>query len=185
MQLKALSAENFDLFESIFTPGGSGCYCAVWRTYDETWEQRCKDRSLPNLSYAKSAVIGGAHWGFLAFDENGFAGWTASGPKTEFPLLQTKLASRTTPFSPEIWSIGCIAFKETGNNESKAAKIIKAVADTAREANAEFLEAYPTDPWDKPRSYRGSLVQFMNLGFEEFSSEQDGESRILCMRLKL
>jgi hypothetical protein len=185
MRLEALNAQNFEVFQSIFTPGGSHCYCAVWRAFDQTWEQRCKDPSLPNLSFAKEAVLRGTHWGFLAFDEQSFAGWTASGPKTEFPLLRTKLGSRLSPFSSDIWSIGCIAFREGENNEAKSEKIIRAVASKAKAAGAEFLEAYPTNPWDKPRGYRGSLVQYLKLGFEEFSSDLDGDSKILCMRLKL
>lgn len=185
IRLEALEPKNFSLFESIFTPGGSGCYCAVWRNHDLTWEQRCKDPSIPNLTLAKNAVAQGVHWGFLAFDENRFAGWTASGAKTEFPLLRTKLGSRTTPFSPEIWSIGCIAFKEIGNNEAKSEQMIRAISIKGKEAGAKVLEAYPTDPWDQPRAYRGSFAQYKKLGFEEYSSEQDGESRVLCMRLNL
>lgn len=96
--------------------------------YNHAWEQRRKDPSLPNLSFAKNAVAHRVHWGFLAFDENGFAGWTAPGPKTQFPLLKTKLGSRTTPFSSEIWSIGCIAFKEIGNHETKSEQMIRAVS---------------------------------------------------------
>jgi hypothetical protein len=185
MELRALNASNFKAFASLFTADGSGCYCAVWRTYDETWEQRCNDRAHPNRELANRLVNDGSHWGFLAFDGGTLMGWTASGPKTEFPLLKTKLGSRMTPFESSIWSVGCIAFKKAKDSELNSSQMIAAVARKAMAAGAEFLEAYPTDPWDQARGYRGSYLQYLQLGFREHSSEEDDASRVVCMRLKL
>ena len=39
--------------------------------------------------------------------------WTGSGPKTAFPLLKTKLASRLSDFSEKIWTVGCMAVSAT------------------------------------------------------------------------
>ena len=47
------------------------------------------------------------------------------------------------------------------------------------------MEAYPTRPWDEPRSFRGSEATYRALGFEVVGSEKDGASEILLMRLVL
>jgi hypothetical protein len=185
MTLQSLNSKNFGIFADLFTPGGSGCYCAVWRAFDASWEQRCKDRTHPNRDIARKYVSEGTHWGFLAFNGPDLVGWTASGPKIEFPLLESKLGSRLSPFISSIWSIGCIAVKNPLQKHDATVNIVKAVAKQAHAAGAEFLEAYPTDPWDVARSYRGSLKIYEALGFKEFSADVDGDSRILCMRLGL
>ena len=63
--------------------------------------------------------------------------------------------------------------------------IIRSVIEAAREVAAPAIEAYPTDPWDEPRSYRGALSTYRALGFREIDREPDGDSAILLMELEL
>lgn len=143
------------------------------------------DPSLPNLKLAKDFVEKQIHLGYLVFDNDNFIGWTASGPKTEFPLLRTKLASRLTDFKSNIWSIGCLSMKNCKEEEGAFLQVIDLVIQQARLSGVEYLEAYPVDPWDKHRSYRGNKDWYRQLGFKQFGSEEDGVSKIICMRLKL
>lgn len=185
MRLEKLNNKNFDIFKDLL--GGSefgGCYCAVWRSFDDTWVKRCQDPSAPNLEISKKFVLSGKHLGFLVYENESLVGWTGSGPKTEYPLLKTKLGSRLTPFDSEIWSIGCIAIQSSFRGQSKSLEIIKAVIEEAKRNHAKFVEAYPVKPWDEARSYRGSFSQYQGLGFEECGSEKDGESEVLCLRYK-
>jgi hypothetical protein len=186
MKLKPLNLSNFKEFSNLLSGEEfGGCFCAVWRSYDDTWSSRCNDKAKPNLEITKENVKQGHHTGFLVYEESELIGWTGSGPKTQFPILETKLASRLTPFSADIWCIGCIAIKESYRGKSKSNKIFQAVINLAKSQNAKFVESYPTDPWDEPRSYRGSLKQFTKLGFERFGDEQDENSRVVCLRLKI
>ena len=186
MQLKELNRTNFDSFSKLLSGSEfGGCFCAVWRSFDETWSKRCQDSSKPNLSLSKSFVENGFHLGYLVLENEELIGWTGSGPKTEFPLLETKLASRLTPFTSNIWSLGCIAVKQSSRGKSKSEEIILATIKKAKEHDALWIEAYPIDPWDEPRSYRGSIKQFERLGLERYGAEIDGDSKVVCMRMKL
>lgn len=186
MHLEVLNLENFDSFSALLSGiEFGGCYCAVWRSYDQTWVQRCKDQSHPNLNLTRSFIEQDLHIGFLVYENNELIGWTGSGEKTNSPILKEKLGSRLTPFTSNIWSIGCIAIKENYRGKSKSKLIIKAVITKAKEAGAKYIEAYPIEPWEESRSYRGSRKNYVELGFEEFAHENDGNSKIVCMRLKL
>ncbi len=186
MRLESLSLKNFDSFSTLLSRTEfGGCYCAVWRSYDQTWIQRCKDPSRPNLKLTRDFFDQGLHMGFLVYENDELIGWTGSGVKTDFPILKEKLASRLTPFTSHIWSIGCIAIKENHRGKSKSKQIIEAVIMKAKEVKAEYIEAYPIEPWEESRSYRGSKKNYLNLGFEEFAYENDGSSKVLSMRLKL
>ncbi len=186
MQLEPLTTKNFELFESLFSGKDSGgCYCAVWRSFDDTWVSRCNSADKQNLEITRKNVEQGLHIGYLVFEKEELIGWTGSGPKTEFPILETKLGSRLTPFSPSIWSIGCFSIKQAFRGKSKSTQVVKSLIEAAKINEAEYIEAYPTDPWDEPRSYRGSLRLFEKMGFVRFGDEADENSKIVCMRLKL
>ena len=58
---------------------------------------------------------------------------------------------------------------------------MRAVIARAGETGATRIEAYPTDPWDEPRSYRGALPLYRRLGFEEEARESDGTAEIVLM----
>ncbi|MBT3982378.1 MAG: hypothetical protein HOE90_13550 [Bacteriovoracaceae bacterium] len=184
--LNPLNTKKFEEFSALLSGSEfGGCFCAVWRSLDDTWSARCSSEAKPNLEITRKNVDGGLHTGFLVYEDSDLIGWTGSGPKTEFPILETKLGSRLTEFSSDIWSMGCIAVKESSRGKSKSNKIIQAVINLAKLDGAKYVESYPTDPWDEARSYRGSLSQFTKLGFERFGDENDKNSKITCMRLKL
>ena len=187
INLKPLDVLNFETF-AMFLGGCEfgGCYCAVWASHDETWVSRCSDPARPNLEITRNLVNAGSHVGFLAYDgRDELVGWTGSGPKDGFPFLALKLASRLTPSSRNSWSIGCLAVKATARGNKVAEKIAAAVVAKAKVSGATVIEAYPTRPWDEPRSFRGSWTMYQRLGFEIAASERDEESDILLMRLAL
>ncbi|MBI5139039.1 hypothetical protein HZA26_00280 [Candidatus Nomurabacteria bacterium] len=83
-------------------------------------------------------------------------GWTGSGPKTDFPFLKEKLGSRLSAFSKTIWSIGCLAIKESFRGKGLSDLIIKAIIQEAIVARATEIEAYPVRPFHEPRIFQGS-----------------------------
>ena len=186
LRLEPLSMTNLPEFKELLGSNEfGGCFCAVWTSYDETWEKRCGDKSLPNFNITAKNTANGQHIGFLVYQNEEIVGWTGSGPKTAFPLLKEKLGSRLSSFESNKWSLGCIAIKNQYRSKGLAEKIINSVINKACENGAILLEAYPTRPWHEPRSYRGSFKMFERLGFIEKISEPDGDFEILLMEYKI
>lgn len=186
IRLKALTTSNLDVFRDLL--GSSefgGCFCAVWTGFDETWEARCSDKEQPNFLITKKNVESGKHAGYLVYRGNELVGWTGSGPKTAFPFLKEKLGSRLSEFSEKIWSVGCLAVKESCRGRGLSELIVQAVAVEALKHHAHYLEAYPTRPFHEPRIFRGTHQLYCKLGFAESAVEKDGDFEIVLMRLAL
>lgn len=66
-----------------------------------------------------------------------------------------------------------------------SAVVINAITDLARERGATAIEAYPTDPWDEARVFRGNLTTYQRLGFKCIASEPDGSTAIVVMSKSL
>lgn len=184
--LQPLTFDNLNDFGALLGSSDfGGCFCAVWTSYDATWLQRCGDPTQPNFAITKQDLESGRKPGFLVFADNRLAGWTGSGPKTEFPLLSTKLASRLSPSLASIWAIGCLAIAAPFRGAGASDHIVNAVIAQARTAGADIIEAYPTALWDEARSYRGAYTMYRRLGFSDHGRESDGGSEIALMQLDL
>lgn len=186
LSLQSLTADKLDVFKELL--GSSefgGCFCAVWTSYGDDWIDRCKDKSQPNFLVTKRNVEAGKHVGFLVYDGSDLIGWTGSGPKTDFPFLKTKLGSRLSSFSTEIWSVGCLAVKEAYRGKGIANLVVKAVAEEAQRKGAVALEAYPTRPFHEPRVFRGTYQMYKRLGFNDVVAEKDEDYEIVLMNLPL
>jgi GNAT superfamily N-acetyltransferase len=111
--------------------------------------------------------------------------WTGSGPKGEFPLLATKLASRPTPSDGATWAVGCLAVRAAHRGRGLADEVVAAVIEEARRAGASAVEAYPVRPFHEPRVYRGTEGLYRRAGFVQAGVEKDGAHEVLLMRLSL
>ncbi|MCB9026007.1 MAG: GNAT family N-acetyltransferase [Bdellovibrionaceae bacterium] len=182
VHLKALTQTDLGEFKSLL--GSSefgGCFCAVWSSYDNAWESRCKDASQPNFEITKRNVLEGQHVGYLVYQGDTLIGWTGSGPKSSFPFLKTKLGSRLSESPETTWSIGCLAIREKVRGKGLSDKIVLAVIEEAQKNGAKTIEAYPTCPWDEPRAFRGSQRLYERIGFKVVGIDKDEESEILLM----
>jgi GNAT superfamily N-acetyltransferase len=147
VEIRHLTPEKLDVFKDLLgSKDFGGCFCAVWTSYSDDWVRRCKDQTQPNFLITKRNVEEGRHVGVLVYRGTDLVGWTGSGPKTDFPFLKTKLGSRLSIFSSEIWSVGCLAIADSYRGNGLADFIIQAVAEEARAKGATHLEAYPTRP---------------------------------------
>lgn len=186
LELRPLTVSRLDEFKVLL--GGSefgGCFCAVWTTYDETWTARCSDKDQPNFLVTKKNVELGRHVGFMVYQGNDLVGWTGSGAKTQFPQLKTKLGSRLSNFSADVWSVGCLAISEKYRDKGLADRIVGALISEAKAKGARLLEAYPVRPAHEPRAFRGSYQMYRRLGFSEVGAEADGDHEIVLMNLEL
>ncbi len=186
VKLEKLCAANLAIFKDLLgrTEFG-GCFCAVWTSHDETWGERCADPSHPNFKITESRVRAGHEVGYLVFLGSDLIGWTGSGPKSHFPLLEKKLGSRLSPSGDGVWAIGCIALKEGFRGRGFSDRIVEAVIGEARKSGGKVIEAYPTRPWDESRSFRGSEAVYLRIGFKEICKEPDGGSEIILMQYDL
>ena len=181
--LKLLDHSDLPKFRGLLGSSDfGGCFCAVWTSHDETWEKRCGDATQPNFLVTSKDLAQGRHVGYLVYLGDQLVGWTGSGPKTSFPLMKTKLGSRLSEFSTDIWSIGCLAVSSKFRGKNIAEKIISAVLGEAKSKGAKAVEAYPVRPFHEPRMYRGNYKLFEKLGFGEAGIEKDGDFEILLMR---
>ncbi len=199
LTLEALGRDRFEAFADLLgREDFGGCFCAVWTAFGDDWGARCADPARPNLAETRRRVEAGDHVGFLVRDAGaptkGADGqlvasepiaWTGSGPRSAFPLLESRKGARLSPQADDVWCIGCIAIRADRRGGGLSARIVEAVIDEARRAGARAVEAYPTRPWDEPRSYRGALSTFERAGFQVIGSEPDGESEVLLLRRSL
>jgi len=186
VQLEPLRPDRLDAFGELL--GGQefgGCFCAVWTSHDDHWAARCQDPARPNFAITASRVRAGHEVGFLVLQGAQLVGWTGTGPKANFPFLMKKLASRLSPPDETVWAIGCIAIRQGFRGRGLSSQIVDAIITLSRQRGARLLEAYPTRPWDEPRSYRGSEAVFRRAGFQEIAKEHDGESEVLLMQRHL
>ena len=182
VRLQALQPTQLDEFKSLLGSSDfGGCFCAVWSAHGPDWGARCADPAAPNFAHTAGRVRGGLHAGYLAYVDERLVGWTGTGPKTSFPLLESKLASRISPFVGQTWSIGCIAVAAEFRGRRLSDEIIAAVLDLARKAGAGRIEAYPVRPFDEPRIYRGTEELYRRHGFVEEALEPDGDFQVLLM----
>ncbi len=183
LRLVPLTKARLEPFRDLL--GGSdfgGCFCAVWTHFDERWQERCADPAQPNYEATASTLAEGRRPGYLAYRGDELLAWTGAGPKTEFPLLATRRGSRRTRFVDGIWAIGCIAVAGRARGAGLSERIIGATLDLAHGLGFREVEAYPTDPFHEPRSYRGCATTYLRLGFREVARERDGPVDALVVR---
>jgi GNAT superfamily N-acetyltransferase len=184
--LEPLAPRRLDEFAALLGGGEfGGCFCAVWTSFGDDWAARCADPARPNLAATARDLAAGRRVGYFVRDGGEVVAWTGSGPKTEFPLLATKLGSRLTPSVATTWSVGCLAVREAHRGRRLGAAIVEAVVDEARRAGAACVEAYPVRPFHEPRVYRGTVGVYERAGFAEAGAEKDGEHEIVLMRRAL
>ena len=186
LRLQPLTPARLDAFRALLGgPDFGGCFCAVWTAFGPDWGARCRDPDQPNYGETARRITAGEHVGYLVEEHGELVAWTGAGPKPGFPALADRLGARLTPLDPAVWSVGCLALSAAWRGQGNAAQVVAAVIQRARAEGATAVEAYPTLPWDEPRSYRGAHSTFARLGFEEVGREADGASAILLMRLEL
>lgn len=147
--------------------------------------KRCKDPTQPNFIVTKRNIEEGKHVGYFVYQGDDLVGWTGSGRKSSFPLLNTKLGSRLSESPETTWSIGCLSVLEKFRGKGISDRVVTAIIEEARKDKAKILEAYPTRPWHEPRSYRGGHQLYERMGFKEKTNERDDEFEILLMQFSL
>jgi GNAT superfamily N-acetyltransferase len=160
-----------------------GCFCAVWTSHDETWEDRCQNRKSENLELTRSRVRRREHVGYLVSREldGAIVGWTGSGPKTGFTRLKAWPGTRMGPQDDSVWVVGCLAIGFAYRGLGYSQQIVELLEAEAKAAGAAALEAYPADPVDDADAWRGSRKLFESVGFKVEGEETVGGKKFLRM----
>ena len=183
VHLVRLTPELLTAFRIFHQEVGGGCFCAVWNSYDDSWQERCNtDAGASNLEHITKDVRAGRRCGFFLFQEGRVVAWTASGPKSDFPYLSQKLGSRLTSSDTTRWSIGCMTVHPSMRGQGLQDILLDCVCEHARANGAADIEGYPVVPSDKQRAYRGSARLFIRHGFQKVASEFDDEDEFPVMR---
>lgn len=186
VHLVPLTPELISTFRKFHCDVGGGCFCAVWSSFDQNWQERCaKDAGFANFEHTAEAVRSGERPGFFLFKEGQPVAWTATGLKQQFPYLSTKYGSRLTIAEETRWSIGCLTVHPKMRGQGLLNVLIKCILQKARASGAKDIEAYPVVPGNAERAYRGSVQLFTRHGFQKVTSERLGDEEFTVMRLVL
>jgi GNAT superfamily N-acetyltransferase len=149
-----------NLFEKRWPVGQ--CWCMYWRIGNE---YRKRPSNLNKEAFYE-VVRSGPPPGLLAFDNDLVVGWCQLTPRDSLPWLdRTWRLKRIDDLL--IWSISCFYVRKGYCKQGITSALIGAALQTARDAGAPALEAYPLDAKLTPSaSGTGYLSTFLRAGFK-------------------
>jgi ribosomal protein S18 acetylase RimI-like enzyme len=137
LRFEPLTDANLGVYRALLGSSDfGGCFCAVWTSHGPDWESRCGDPAQPNYAITERDVLDGRRAGYLVYEGDALVGWTGSGPKPGFPLLASRLGSRLTRSTADIWSIGCIALAAAHRARGLSDRVVDACVELARSRGA-------------------------------------------------
>ena len=159
-----LTHENWPALEDLFCTRGpvSRCWCMYWRI-GSIYRKR---PSSENKAAFFELVKQGPPPGLLAFDGDLAVGWCQLTPRDDLPWLDRTWRLKRVDDLP-VWSISCFYIRIGYRRQGVTAELITAALETAKQAGAPAVEAYPLDASLTPSaSGTGYLSTFRRAGFE-------------------
>ncbi len=151
-------------FEALFDERWpvSQCWCMYWRIGSAY-------RKRPNSANKEAfheVVQNSPPPGLLAFDGDLPVGWSQVTPRAALPWLDHTWRLKRVDDLP-VWSLSCFYVRKGYRRRGVTSCLIAAALETARQAGAPALEAYPLDAELTPSaSGTGYLSTFQRAGFE-------------------
>ncbi len=148
-----------------------GCWCMWWRRprAGKLWEEK---RGRPNRDAMRRLVKNRKASGILAYDGATPVGWTAFGPRADFPRVdRTKAFQRDD--TEGVWCINCFFIARAYRSQGVARGLVAAAVDAMRALGVQCIEAYPVTTThagkrvQSPFAYTGPIAIFEELGFQE------------------
>jgi GNAT superfamily N-acetyltransferase len=178
LEIRPLRPTDWPFIEELFGPNGAcgGCWCMYWRV-PTTRDFRALKGPAARKAFHDLVTSGRAH-GLLAFEEGRPVGWCALGPRSDFPLTETK-RSYVPPDDAAVYSANCFFIRKDRRSKGIAGKLLAAAVDEARAASAPALEGYPSVPKAGTQQaaaflYKGTLSMFTRAGFRVVSRRYPG-----------
>lgn len=161
--VRQLTPELWSAFEDLFTTTGAvgRCWCMYWRV-GPSYRDRAPEA---NKEEFHGIVDDGVPPGLLAFDGELAVGWCQLTPREALPALDRTPRLRRVDDTP-VWAISCFYIRKAYRRQGVTSALITAALETAQQAGAVAVEAYPLDADLTPSSsHTGYASMFERAGF--------------------
>jgi GNAT superfamily N-acetyltransferase len=163
---------------ALLSTNGFGCFCRYWHFPGDhrEWLARCAhdpDDNRAELLAAIDAASSEAS-GMVAHDERGeLIGWLKLTPASIMGKLYGQRLYKGLPClqrdAAGVWTVGCLFVREDRRRRGVATALLTGAIQSASEAGARALEAFPRSDVDVPAAalMMGPLALFLRAGFEQ------------------
>jgi GNAT superfamily N-acetyltransferase len=169
LTFEPLTKSNWDKFVHLFGSKGAcgNCWCMYYRLKKTDFEEgKVDDR---NKNTMKELVWENRPAGLLGFYEGQAIAWCAFAPREDFIKLENSRVHKRID-EKMVWSIPCFFIHKDFRLHGVSTKLLKGVANYAKENGIKIIEAYPTIPTQEklPDSFAwiGLYKSFERAGFE-------------------
>jgi GNAT superfamily N-acetyltransferase len=165
LRFEPLTPDLWPSLEDLFGERGAcnGCWCMYWRI-GSAYRHRPRDLNRRDL---RRVVQNGPPPGLLAFHGDLVVGWCQITPRDSLPWLNRTWRVRRVDSIP-VWSISCFYVRIGYRRRGITRALIQAALETARNAKAPAVEAYPLDGDLSPSATStGYASTFVRAGFKE------------------
>jgi GNAT superfamily N-acetyltransferase len=177
-----VTAERWADFETLFGEHGAyaGCWCMWWRSTRREFEER---KNEGNRAAMHGIVTSGEVPGILAYIGERPVGWCSVAPREQYGALERSRVLKRLDDQP-VWSIVCFYVAPDWRHQGVAEALLRAAVEYARERGGRIVEAYPTQPREKPlpavSSYMGTPAMFERAGFVEYARPSKSRVIVRC-----
>jgi GNAT superfamily N-acetyltransferase len=164
LTVRPLTPDLWPAFVDLFCDSSvcSRCWCMYWRI-GAAYRKRPGEA---NKAAFREIVKFGPPPGLLALDDDVAVGWCQLTPRDQVPELDRAWRLRRVDDSP-VWSISCFYVRKSYRRRGITSILITAALNTAKQAGAPSLEAYPLDRSLTPSSTStGIVTTFERAGFK-------------------
>jgi GNAT superfamily N-acetyltransferase len=162
---------------SLLSTNGFGCYCRYWHFAGNhrEWLARCAHTPDDNRAELVGAVAAGSDeaLGVVAHDDAGeLIGWLKLAPALAMGKLYEQRLYKGLPClqrdATGVWTVGCLFVREDQRRRGVATALLASAIQTAAEAGARALEAFPRSDVDVAAAalMMGPLALFVRAGFD-------------------
>lgn len=144
MEIVALSADTWDLFEALGTKHNGvwgGCWC-TWFTPDCAEK---KQTAEGNRLLKKRLVEEGRNHAALVVQDGQAIGWAEYGPLAELPNIKHRKQVEAEQDQPPDWRITCFFTDRDHRRSGVAEAALQGALDLIADAGGGLVESYPMD----------------------------------------
>jgi GNAT superfamily N-acetyltransferase len=145
VRVQRVGDDLFDDVQTVFGERGQAhrCQCQEYRI---SWQ----DTHTDNIEGRRELLrdhVGEGH-GLLAYLDDDPVGWCSLGPRNEYPYLREPTWRGRTEDRGDatVWAVTCFVTRAGYRRQGISRALAAATVDTARDAGARAIEAYPMDP---------------------------------------
>ncbi|HET9200265.1 MAG TPA: GNAT family N-acetyltransferase [Dehalococcoidia bacterium] len=128
-----------------------------------------------NRAALRALAMEGPPPGLLAFDRDLAVGWCQLTPRSALPWLNGRLSLGAD--GERVWSASCFYVRRGYRRRGVSSALIAAAVQTAKEAGASSLEAYPVDTNHAQSTrnvFTGTASAFRRAGFKRVAERPHG-----------